>query len=632
MPDGSAQDARTQTPHALALRLIAAAQRRAGLDGSMLLTEKDLKFHFVPLDRLDDFIAEGAVDLEGVSVDTWLYEHSKFDLAPRTKGVAYPPEVGTAVLSLEVEAKDIYAEFSDLDEDKAKETAAKNIEAKYNTVKERLTEHMSALRKVGTLAYLFDTGIKQYKNAFEASLSLIALFILEKAIPFGDGDNPEFNNDPTFKAAFNLVNLESPPENGGDYEALMPGAAYLDQLELPLLSLDEIAKLLPPQALNETPEDVAKRLAMDPSRLDALVKLWEGIGRNERIFKMSIPRAYVGRRSGNESTWLVDGIIPNGSITLFIGKMESGKSTVLHDLALKTGLPLSENPADAPHWLGIPINQRGNYAVFLSGEDPTNALNDRAEILEPSGLSRVIEVTLPGTIQDHIDWIKKLPALDLFIVDPMRPFLEGSVISDENINNFMTALKTLAEEKDCAVIVVCHTKRDARMVRAHHAKHEITGAQVLLDRPRAAWGISMKSTKAGPEFEIGYVKGNLNGLIREPMWFRSDPTTRQLIPLKANAERGSPDEQAGNAEDRERVLIAIQRLIGDGVKLSRTGRKSLYYKHPSEIDGMSRDTITQHVDALANAGIISVVKGRICLTDPNVAEKTTLPADTEVLR
>lgn len=80
MLDDSAQDDCAQAPHAQALRqddraqalrLIAAAQRRAGLDGFMLLYDGyDRKF--IPLDGIDDFIAEGAVDLDGTAVDPWI--------------------------------------------------------------------------------------------------------------------------------------------------------------------------------------------------------------------------------------------------------------------------------------------------------------------------------------------------------------------------------------------------------------------------------------------------------------------------------------------------------------------------------------------------------------------------------
>ena len=78
--------------------------------------------------------------------------------------------------------------------------------------------------------------------------------------------------------------------------------------------------------------------------------------------------------------WLVDGLVPSGTVTLLGGDGGTGKSLVALQLATCTALGRS--------WLGLSVSS--GKALFISAEDDEKELHRR--IVDIGGLHRVADI------------------------------------------------------------------------------------------------------------------------------------------------------------------------------------------------------------------------------------------------
>lgn len=334
----------------------------------------------------------------------------------------------------------------------------------------------------------------------------------------------------------------------------------------------------------------------------------------------------IERRDEDEAArWLVENLIPARKVILMAGEGSSGKSTILHELAVKLA---SEDPGDAT-WLGrrISPDARGE-AVFISLEEDDSDFEAREKKLDPDGqaLRRLNpwackhQGELPAALDSVTERANRGKPIRLVVIDSASKFREGSEIIDSDVNAFLDPLERLARETGAAVVVIHHLKkagqlrRPGRSVRApiDALRERISGHPAFINRPRLVLGMIRDTTSRGASHVI-CVKENLMLPDLEGRGFmchRDEATWNHVLieEYDALALRG-PSASASRASgpvdraaDESAALAALAALVATGQKVTKTGQKSLFSLKHQSLSGIPRARIDAAVSSLVESG------------------------------
>jgi hypothetical protein len=198
-------------------------------------------------------------------------------------------------------------------------------------------------------------------------------------------------------------------------------------------------------------------------------------GEDEQVWK-----GWTERASALEPTqvsWLWDGRIPLGAITLLDGDPGLGKSLLTLDLAARvsTGRPM---PDGSP---GV-VGGEGAGVALLSAEDDVTATilprlvaagadMDRVEIVrgvtalrEETGQEQRRPFLLPLDIPVLEEIIQRVGAR-LVVIDPLMAYLDGRVNSwrDQDVRATLAPLADLAERTGTAILILRHLNKATGM-------------------------------------------------------------------------------------------------------------------------------------------------------------------------
>ncbi|WP_176556364.1 AAA family ATPase [Rubellimicrobium rubrum] len=166
--------------------------------------------------------------------------------------------------------------------------------------------------------------------------------------------------------------------------------------------------------------------------------------------------------------WLVEGLVPNKTVTLFSGDGGTGKSLLAHQLAVAV--------ASGCDWLGMRVTQ--GRVIFLSAEDDEDELHRRTDEI------------LRATVRNYDDvsglTLRSLAGEDALLVSERGPALTASILfqdlearatneqpalvvidtladvypANENdrakVRQFVGILRGLAIRQKCAVMLLAH--------------------------------------------------------------------------------------------------------------------------------------------------------------------------------
>lgn len=178
-------------------------------------------------------------------------------------------------------------------------------------------------------------------------------------------------------------------------------------------------------------------------------------------------------------TWLVDGLIPEGSTCCIYGAPNTGKSFLVLDMALAI--------ATGRKWLGLATRsevgttkERGKV-VYILAEGPEGLNRRIAAWLQHQGtmwedgvaelanhffipLIEHIHLDRPADLELVIALIKeKCPDVALIIFDPLVSFMAGDENSARDSQALITALRRIVEtfkDSRCSVLMVHHTGKE----------------------------------------------------------------------------------------------------------------------------------------------------------------------------
>jgi len=193
--------------------------------------------------------------------------------------------------------------------------------------------------------------------------------------------------------------------------------------------------------------------------------------------------------------FLVKGWIPRGTVTVIGASGGTGKSSLAHNLAVKSAIDYRPDEAP-PTWLGSEIDTKNTQGicVYFSGEDGPSIVHSRAKVFDPEGRANRLmfqrtDFGEGGNLSTFMKKLHKLPEVPLVVIDPARKYLTGDENDAGVVSEFFEAIEEFAIQKHAAMVVVHHLVKGARPRHVLDIYDMLRGSQVFIDRPRIVIGM-----------------------------------------------------------------------------------------------------------------------------------------------
>jgi hypothetical protein len=386
------------------------------------------------------------------------------------------------------------------------------------------------------------------------------------------------------KELYNLAHID-----GADYAPyyLLSGLFYLAKHGL--YGHPYFKRMLPEGQAVDTPEvreKTVKDLAIAQKKILDASKCWDAydhhhslykkfgidvndIERNLRFFNLCardiglFDNTGVRHMDADTSVgfeFIVDGWIPKGAVTVIGASGGTGKSSLAHNLAIKTAIDYKEGE-ERPMWLNSNINFDvcQGIIVYLSGEDGPAIVHSRAKVYDPEGRSdRLMMMRTDfgdeNNVAGFLKRLSKLPDVSLVVIDPARKYLTGDEEDAAVVSDFFEAIEEFAINRNAAVVVVHHLAKGARPKHVSDIYDLLRGSQVFIDRPRVVIGMY----REGPYIVAGLAKNNIPpqlGMVQGERVFARDPDRLELIQLPG--EEGMRLDATLTEEELEQMKAEI---------------------------------------------------------------------------
>ena len=195
---------------------------------------------------------------------------------------------------------------------------------------------------------------------------------------------------------------------------------------------------------------------------------------NGKLSKFLIGADVIKNKNYKEVEYLVDKLIPRGTLCALVGESDTGKSSLLRQLAVS----MVYGDED---FLGFKMKSSCNNVLYVSTEDGEMAtsvwLNKYfgQEKSKDDILSRLNFIfSTDGIISNLRDTVKK-NCIDLIIVDSYADLFTGSMNNSNEVRGFLNQYDNLVNEFGTTVIFLHHTKKSSAGSRPN--KNNILGSQ-----------------------------------------------------------------------------------------------------------------------------------------------------------
>lgn len=180
-------------------------------------------------------------------------------------------------------------------------------------------------------------------------------------------------------------------------------------------------------------------------------------------------------------SWLWDGYLPLGKLTLLAGAGGTGKSTIAFALAA-----VITNAGTWPD--GSRCNAAGNVLIWSSEDDPANTIKPR---LIAVGADERRYGVIRGTLDEYgisypFDAAKDMDALrdavssiggvSLLIIDPIVTAVTGDMHKANDVRRSLQAIVDFAAEMNCAVLGITHF---AKGTAGRNSAERVIGSQAF---------------------------------------------------------------------------------------------------------------------------------------------------------
>ena len=263
-------------------------------------------------------------------------------------------------------------------------------------------------------------------------------------------------------------------------------------------------------------------------------------------------------------SWLWQGRIPLGRISLLVGRPGEGKSFLTTDMAARvtTGTP----------WPDGALCPMGSVILISAEDDPGDTIRPRLDA-HHTDVRRVHQLTAVRRVDDaghqhermvtlaDVDAIetvlKRLHDCKLIVVDPIGSFLGGKTDAhrDNEVRSVLAPIALLAEKYGPAVLVLAHRRKSV----GESADDSALGSRAFTGIARAVWHLSRDPENKTRRLLLPG-KNNLadegDGLAfsigGEPprLWWEDSPVAMsadQGLAVEQAAHKPGPDADAQNA-------------------------------------------------------------------------------------
>ena len=204
------------------------------------------------------------------------------------------------------------------------------------------------------------------------------------------------------------------------------------------------------------------------------VKPAKGFKINKKLRKLFIGADVIKNRDFKEIEYVVDKLIPRGSLCALAGESDTGKSSLLRQLAVS----LAYGDED---FIGFKLNGTCRNVLYVSTEDGEQATSvwlnkyfDKDESRDDLLSKLNFIFSTEGIIGNLRETIKE-NCIDLIIVDSYADLYTGSMNNSNEVRNYLNLYNELANEFGITVVFLHHTKKSTAGSRPN--KNNILGSQ-----------------------------------------------------------------------------------------------------------------------------------------------------------
>lgn len=190
--------------------------------------------------------------------------------------------------------------------------------------------------------------------------------------------------------------------------------------------------------------------------------------------KLFIGADIIKNKNYKDVEFLVDKLIPKGALCALVGESDTGKSSLLRQLALS----LVYGDSD---FLGFKLKESCRNVIYVSTEDGEMAtsvwLNKYfgEEIAKDDRLSKLKYVYNTEGIIKNLREVVSTNCVDLIIIDSYADLFTGSMNNSNEVRSFLNMYNSIANEFGVTAVFLHHTKKaSAGMVPN---KNSILGSQ-----------------------------------------------------------------------------------------------------------------------------------------------------------
>ena len=193
-----------------------------------------------------------------------------------------------------------------------------------------------------------------------------------------------------------------------------------------------------------------------------------------KLKKLLIGADIIKNKNYSEIEYLVEELIPKGTLCALVGESDTGKSSLLRQLAVS--LVYGDDK-----FLGFKLNDSCRNVVYVSTEDGEMATSvwlntyfgrDSAEDEKLSKLKFIYSV---DGIAKNLTEVVSNNCVDLIIVDSYADLFNGSMNNSNEVRSFLNLYDSIVKRFGVTVVFLHHTKKaSAGMVPS---KNSILGSQ-----------------------------------------------------------------------------------------------------------------------------------------------------------
>ena len=175
-----------------------------------------------------------------------------------------------------------------------------------------------------------------------------------------------------------------------------------------------------------------------------------------------------------EVDYLVDRLIPRGTLCSLVGESDTGKSSLLRQLAVSVAY-------GDDTFIGFKLNENCRNVVYVSTED--NEMSTSAwlnkylgeDIIDNEVLSKLKFLFITENLYDNIRKVVSENCLDLLIIDCYTDVFEGSMNDSNIVRSFLTKYNNLVNQYGVTIVFLHHTKKSSEGMKPN--KNSILGSQ-----------------------------------------------------------------------------------------------------------------------------------------------------------